>query len=129
MYDITSADRMVADRLQEAFRGSSEAGWNMVNDAQTWSDGASWFPVRQELIRRGILFACSCGYESGTSTVPFCDCEHFEDYERPESDDYGDEEECPDGCGQPAYACTCAELESLNRHNAEPATRGSYWTA
>lgn len=40
-----------------------------------------------------------------------------------------DDDECEGGCGQPSYACTCAELASLARHNADPATRGSWWVA
>lgn len=48
-----------------------------------------------------------CGYP-----VSRCDCQ----------------QECPNGCGQPAYACTCAEIESWHRFQADPATRGSWWT-
>lgn len=40
-----------------------------------------------------------------------------------------DEDECPNGCGQPTSQCSCAELASLRRHNADPATRGSHWMA
>lgn len=45
-------------------------------------------------------------------------------------DDLDDEEEygCQ-GCGQSNMGCVCAEIESLRRHNADPNTRGSYWTA
>lgn len=39
------------------------------------------------------------------------------------------QEEYCDGCDQPEACCTCAEIESLRRHNANPATRGSYWVA
>ncbi|HTE57781.1 MAG TPA: hypothetical protein VK694_03470 [Verrucomicrobiae bacterium] len=40
-----------------------------------------------------------------------------------------DEDICPGICGQPAYACTCAETASLREHNANPNTRGSTWVA
>lgn len=51
-------------------------------------------------------------------------------YDEHYPEDKDDSEECPDGCGQPAgISCTCAELESLRKHNANPDTRGSYWVA
>jgi cold shock CspA family protein len=40
-----------------------------------------------------------------------------------------DDEICEGICGQPAYACTCAETEAFREHNANPATRGSYFVA
>jgi hypothetical protein len=58
-----------------------------------------------------------------------------EDHDEDDGDDYHlyndpDEEECPDGCGQPAYACVCAELASLKRYNATPMEeRCGPWTA
>lgn len=39
----------------------------------------------------------------------------------------GSDEECPGGCGQSERNCTCAETASWKAHNANPATRGSYW--
>lgn len=40
------------------------------------------------------------------------------------------QQECSNGCGQPAYACPCAELASLRRHNATPLEeRCGPWTA
>lgn len=39
------------------------------------------------------------------------------------------DEICDGICGQPAYACTCAETEAFRRHNADPATRGSWFVA
>lgn len=48
-----------------------------------------------------------------------------EPYDAEEGDD-----ECPGGCGQPAYACVCAELVSLRRYNATPLEeRCGPWTA
>ena len=45
-------------------------------------------------------------------------------------DDYDEDEDiCPGICGQPAYACTCAETESFRRHQSDPATAGSWWVA
>ena len=45
-------------------------------------------------------------------------------------DDYDElEEECQGGCGQPEYACTCAEMASHRAFHADPETSGSYWTA
>lgn len=38
------------------------------------------------------------------------------------------QEEYCNGCNQPEACCTCAEIESLRRHNADPATAGSWWT-
>jgi hypothetical protein len=39
------------------------------------------------------------------------------------------EDECEGGCGQPAYACVCAEMDSFRRFQADPNTAGSSWTA
>lgn len=50
-----------------------------------------------------------------------------------EEEDYreheGPGEECQGGCGQTNATCTCDELRSWKEHQANPATRGSYWTA
>jgi hypothetical protein len=34
---------------------------------------------------------------------------------------------CSGNCGETVRTCSCAELASLRRHNADPATRGSWW--
>lgn len=56
-----------------------------------------------------------------------------EEYDGPYGDDADprddEDDECPGGRGQPAGCCTCAELASWNAHQANPDTRGSYWTA
>lgn len=46
-------------------------------------------------------------------------------------DDYDerDNDICDGICGQPAYACTCAETESFRQHQSDPATAGSWWVA
>ncbi len=43
-------------------------------------------------------------------------------------DPYREDGTC-NGCGEVDVLCVCAELESLRRHNANPATRGSWWVA
>lgn len=53
-----------------------------------------------------------------------CSCDDAEDY-----DPRDDDEDICQGCDQPSYACTCAELASYRRFQADPATRGSWWTA
>jgi hypothetical protein len=44
-------------------------------------------------------------------------------------DDERDDDICDGICGQPAYACTCAETESFRLHQSDPATAGSWWVA
>jgi hypothetical protein len=46
----------------------------------------------------------------------------------PVQDDHDEQDYC-DGCGNYGNGCVCAELASLARHNADPATRGSWWVA
>ena len=63
-----------------------------------------------------ICIGCGNEYNS-------CSCDDADDYD--ERDD-----ECLGGCGQPAYACTCAELASWNRYLATPMEeRCGPWTA
>jgi hypothetical protein len=51
-------------------------------------------------------------------------------YDEDQYEDDDRDEECPGGCGQPAYACVCAELDSLRRYNATPMEeRCGPWTA
>lgn len=52
-----------------------------------------------------------------------CTCPNFDVY-----DEEDNEDNC-EGCGNSHLGCICAELESLRAHNADPATRGSFWTA
>lgn len=59
---------------------------------------------------------------------------HGFDVDSSEKDDFDGAEdeydECPRGCGQPAYACTCAELASFRHYNAIPLEeRCGPWTA
>lgn len=42
--------------------------------------------------------------------------------------DIWDEEDACGGCGEHGIGCVCAEIESFRQHNADPNTRGSYWT-
>lgn len=62
-----------------------------------------------------------------------CRCADMYDDEVEEDEYQPDDqsaEECPDGCGQPYYACTCAELASLQRYYATPLEqRDGIWTA
>lgn len=46
----------------------------------------------------------------------------------PVQDDHDEQDYC-DGCGNYGNGCVCAEIASLARHNADPATRGSWWVA
>lgn len=74
-------------------------------------------------------------YDAVFAAQPRChskDCEtiledEYDEYCHFHDPDY--QEEYCDGCDQPEACCTCAELESLRRHNADPNTRGSYWVA
>ncbi len=56
--------------------------------------------------------------------------ERDEDFDELEDDFYEPEDEiCSGICGQPSYACTCAETESYRAFQADPETRGSFWVA
>lgn len=44
-------------------------------------------------------------------------------------DEYDEPELCPCGHPEGSILCVCAEMESFARHNADPATRGSWWVA
>lgn len=55
--------------------------------------------------------------------------EQEEVFDDDRDDYYEDDDICPGICGQPAYACTCAETESFRRHQSDPATAGSWWVA
>ena len=63
------------------------------------------------------------------SCVETHDEEDDDQEDEPYDMDDESDNECQDGCGQPDYACTCAELESYRRFQADPATAGSFWTA
>lgn len=61
---------------------------------------------------------------------PACDSDDCICYDQDDSTiDDGEDDTCEGICGQPSYACTCAELASYRAFQADPATRGSYWTA
>lgn len=124
----TSCEEFEKER-EEAERAEEEASWEayqaeLAREAAE-EDEAAWLQHQEWLASR-----CNYPQCDEEATIDGCCVTHAQP-EEPEDDfiEDRDDEECPGGCGQPAYACTCAELESLRRHNADPATRGSWWVA
>jgi hypothetical protein len=112
---FTDQNGKVVDRLCKSCGIEDDAAWEQYRQERDAEDQ----PERDEIHEDDIFDT-----EEVTDYAEAYDADDSGEY-----DDYGDDNECPDGCGQPAYACTCVELESLRRHNANPATRGSYWVA
>lgn len=124
MTTTTIRDHEAVNILTDAFEVDADLGWECYNHLP-WEDGLQQQRVNQTLIERGILYGCPHNCCSALSNMPF-ECNCIDD--QPDIDDGYDEDYC-DGCNQPSYACTCAELASLRRHQADPNTRGSYWVA
>ena len=122
-----------------------DLAWDLFNAQQEADEAASSIELdsadyRREVDKQNLadLMASFCTaygcYEAGDYSFGDCrlhtpeECCHDCGY--PDSQcTCIDDDTCPGICNQPVYACTCAKTESLRRHNADPATSGSYWTA
>lgn len=107
--------------------------WHMEAILDSFCDVyACWGPIDQ-CPKHDLCPDCGAHY---TNCRGLCDYDssmaYMDDvYDEPEleEDDHHDHEDIC-ACGEPVgIGCVCAELKSLARHNADPATRGSWWVA
>lgn len=130
---LLSDDKLV-EMVKRQFEISADTGWDAWNALPHRASVSQTGRVRERLIELKVVYRCPrCvgGLSEHLSTEPMTweDCFLAQDDE-PSKEDAHDAEECPGGCGQPVYACTCAELASWQRYLATPMEeRCGPWTA
>lgn len=92
---------VIADQLAAEFAKSIDAGWAMVNNPTTWVGGIRFEDeVRDELIRRGVLFPCFCGNKDMLFNAPVTECmchdDEFDTGEDLRDGDYDEEDDTED---------------------------------
>jgi len=128
-------DHVVADATRR-FKVSLDSGCDYLSSEAPLDDSAHQLRIERRLVDAGVLYFCpgiGC-FMIDTKPVTACsECGYgIEDDEIlvSEEDGYGQFDDagvCDGPCGQ--TSCTCAELEALGKHNADPHTRGSWFVA
>lgn len=133
---ILLSDGKLVEMVKRQFEISADAGWDAWNALPHRASVSQTGRVRERLIELQVVYRCprcAGGLNEHLSTEPmtYVDCCLAQLNDEPsEADDREDDEECAGGCGQPAYACTCAELASWKRYLATPMEeRCGPWTA